>query len=472
MSKQMIDFDKFVNYSQLFNPLVGGAEKEADTLRKEILTTDNTENYYEITGTKYYVSASGNDCNDGLSAETAFLTASKLDELELKEGDAVLFERGSTFRLTHQIMASDGITYGSYGNGKKPELLGSPKNFAKNTKWLPAVGKNNVWWTSFPYQEAYNIVFEKGKYFGKLKGKGDTWCEEFQFAHDLIAGVLYLYSEKGDPSTVYSDIEVCPSNVAFSIPFDICNVTVDNLCIKYFAGGGVSGGARNNNISVTNCEIGFIGGVLARTLNVRMGNAVGMWAGNIDLCVDHNWIYQTFDTAISPQGRYGLDYKNISFCDNLLEFNGVDFEWFDRAGAEFCGFKCDGNIMRFTSLGWGNRLDDAGIRGIEGCIRAYTVDQTFTNFSFKNNIIDCPGRQIINWLLPLKQLNEIHTENNKVYVNAAYRKVFPNNPAFLIGLHETGSANVNINATNQNELEKIWKYFDTSTSSTVKWYDQ
>lgn len=476
MGGQVIDFDNFVNCAQLFNPHIGGAETDAEKLRREILSTDNTEKYYEITGTKYYISENGNDINDGLSPKTAFRTASKLDEIELNKGDGVLFERNGTFRLKNQITTVEGVTYGSYGTGSKPQILGSPKNYAKEAKWLPAVGKNNVWWTAFPYHEAYNIVFENGKKVGIVKTGKDTWCKEYQYAHDTINGVLYLYSEKGNPSQVYDDIEICPSNAAFEVPFDVSGVTVDNLCIKYFALSGVNCAARNNDINVTNCEIGFIGGILAKSLGVRMGNAVGTWISNINLRVDHNWIYQTYDTAISPQGRDGLEYRHISFCDNLLEYNSVDFEWFDKDNAVFDDFKCNGNIMRFTCLGWGNLGDGVEIRGIEGCIRAVTDKVSFTNFSFKNNIIDCPAKQIINWQLTPEQLSEFEIKNNKLFFNEAYRKIYDDSPILMrLPIPDGFNGNietdkyVRVYAESYEELQNIWKLWNSNQSDEIVW---
>lgn len=461
------------NCASLSNPLKGYADAEADALRKEILNTKNTTEIYKITGQCYYISPNGNNDNDGKTPKTALRTVDGIDGLTLKSGDAILFERNSIFRITRSIAAQEGITYGSYGKGDKPKIYACPENYANRNKWQPS-NKKNVWKTDFGYGEVGSIVFNHGEFVGYLKQGGvDQLNKNMQFYHNKVDGIAYLYCDKGNPGDIYKDIELCPDYTIIQIPKQVHNVTVDNLCLKYSSAFGVDMSYKSDNLTVTNCEIGYIGGEVGPS-GVRQGNAVGGWASAKNMTANHNWIYQTFDTAISPQGQGGaldIDYTNISYCNNLLEYNGVDIEFFDRAGAVFDGFKCDGNIMRFTSLGWGNRLDDAGVRGIEGCIRAFTQDQTFKNFSFKNNIIDCPGRNIINWNLDLHQLNEIKAENNKVYVNATYRKVFPYNPSFLNGLHLTGTPNSGMSATNQTELEAVWKYFDKSSTSIVKWYD-
>jgi len=470
-----------LNDRYVYRELSGFADKEAKALRDEILNTENTEKYYKITGTKYYISdKNGNDCNDGRTPETAFKTTAALDDLALEFGDAVLFERGNTFRLKNQIMACEGVTYGSYGTGSKPKLFGSPKNYAVDTKWYKHYDQENVWWTIFPYHKVWNVVLDEGKYVG-IPQEEDPEKKEGSFHHDTFGGLFFLYSEKGDPSKVYKSIEVCPSNSIFSVPTDFSNVTIDNLCMKYTAGGALSCSARNNNISVTNCEVGYIGGILCEPLKVRMGNAIGTWAGNKNLRVDHNWIYQTFDTAISPQGQYGDPYIDISFCNNLLEYNGIDFEIFDYEGSVFERVRFDNNIMRFTSLGWSNFYNGIQLRGIEGNLRAALHDVKLKDISFKNNIIDCPGRQLFNIAIDVGQLRHFDIRGNKIYYNKKlrdkYKEELPIIIADNIEIPEDSEIKViekkrkSIYANTENELKIVWKLLSGNDDNELYWVD-
>lgn len=65
------------------NPATGYLEPQADELRAKILNSPNTEEIYEIKGTKYYVSANGNDENDGLSPEKAICSIDAIEKLPL-----------------------------------------------------------------------------------------------------------------------------------------------------------------------------------------------------------------------------------------------------------------------------------------------------------------------------------------------------------------------------------------------------
>ena len=47
--------------------------------------------------TFYISSINGNDANDGLSANTPFLTLNKINENEICAGDKILLEKGSEF---------------------------------------------------------------------------------------------------------------------------------------------------------------------------------------------------------------------------------------------------------------------------------------------------------------------------------------------------------------------------------------
>src|SRR5271166_1413965 len=77
----------------------------------------------------FLVSAtSGRDENDGLSPQAPWLSLARVNTAELRPGDTVLFQRGDTWR--GQLVPRSGregspITYGAYGQGERPVLLGS-----------------------------------------------------------------------------------------------------------------------------------------------------------------------------------------------------------------------------------------------------------------------------------------------------------------------------------------------------------
>ncbi|MFD2571558.1 NPCBM/NEW2 domain-containing protein [Spirosoma soli] len=98
--------------------------------------------------TTYYVASSGNDNNNGRSADSPFQTVSKVSSLALQPGDQILFKRGDTFRGTlfiRQSGTSDRpIVIDAYGSGNKPSLSGS----VPVSNWSNVGG--NVWQADCP----------------------------------------------------------------------------------------------------------------------------------------------------------------------------------------------------------------------------------------------------------------------------------------------------------------------------------
>jgi len=86
----------------------------------------------------YYIDATdGDDSDVGTSPGKAWRSLAKVNRATLRPGDCVLFRRGQTWR--GQLVPQSGadgrpVTYGAYGEGDKPLLLGSA-NFSRPDDW-------------------------------------------------------------------------------------------------------------------------------------------------------------------------------------------------------------------------------------------------------------------------------------------------------------------------------------------------
>ena len=457
------------------NPATGYCEEEADALRAKILNAPNTEEIYEIKGTKYYVSEKGDDGNDGLTSETAIKSLDAIEKLNLEKGDAILFERGSIFRFGRPLVLEPGITYGCYGQGMKPALYGSPENYAENDNWQEV--RPNIWKIDFPYEFASGCTIDYGKIQGvqKWDKKLDDMCDNGDYWHDAEQKVFYLYSNQGKPSDVYQDIEIMPTiNITQSRASK--DLVIDNLCIKYASGFGMAFWDIKDNITITNCELGFLGGLWigGQIGYVRFGNAIEFWAGIPDLCfenitVKNNWFYQTYDSALTWQGdQNGTVYKDITYTENLFEYNNADIEFFDRDKSVLDNFVMSDNIMRFTSMGWGSRPNDGAYRGIEGCVRAVTGNgdhgMILKSAYFTNNLLDSPARQTVNWNITPKQRENIHTCGTRLYIKSEYRTLEP----CLQGLQDREDQPYDQRmAVNKQELVEMFPLFEDGAD--IRW---
>ena len=116
--------------------------------------------------TTYYVDATnGNDFNDGLSPETAWKTIGKVNSMDFKPGDTILFKRGEIWR-EQLIIPSSGtegnpITFGAYGEGEKPKITGADIV----TNWI-GPNENGVWKISGNARR-HQVLLEDGQ---KLQG--------------------------------------------------------------------------------------------------------------------------------------------------------------------------------------------------------------------------------------------------------------------------------------------------------------
>lgn len=445
------------------NPLTGtyikgGAETQALKRRKEILNTPNTD--YKVSGTTYYVSPDGNSSNDGLSPEKP---VSNISTLPLSSGDAVLFERGSVFRISEPISCVSGVTYGAYGKGSKPAIYGSPKNYAQKSLWVPSRMKN-VWRLDFPYKEAGGIIFDHGKDAGIKKKSGiNQLVSNGYFYHNEGDGYFYMYCDKGNPGELYKDIEILPSSSIFVIPSYASNVTIDNLSIKYVGVIGINCMYGNSGITVTNCEVAWIGGSRFNS-DTRYGNGIQWWGGGKNNTVENCWVYQIFDTAISPQGESGIDYENFTFKNNLIEYCCCSIEFWDKGSngkkSVFKNFRIKDNIMRTSGYGWGNRSFDDGIRGIEGHIFAETDNNLLAGFDIHilDNIFDTSFWININWAKANNSNGSFEIKGNSVYQTSDQSG---NIDDFRFGSNT-------YKTTDQGSLEVAWKTFD-SQPGEIKW---
>lgn len=96
----------------------------------------------------YYVSNAGSDEYDGETPETAWRTLGRVNGASLVPGDAVQFRRGDCWRGQLRPRSGDEtgrVTYGAYGSGAKPLLLGSVR-LNDPEDWVHE--GENIWRTS------------------------------------------------------------------------------------------------------------------------------------------------------------------------------------------------------------------------------------------------------------------------------------------------------------------------------------
>ena len=346
-----------------------GVDAISEQMKKDVLNTPNTEEIYaaKITGQKYYVSEkSGKDTNDGKTPETAIKTIAALNSnIKLAKGDAVLFERGGLYRGS--ITVTQGVVYGAYGEGEKPVISGSKKNYADPDLWketdVEGVYELTEKLTNVGIITLDHDLYDYGNYdalYGHNRIKGRNISDYKGLTSDLhffsCEDTLYFRSDKGNPGERFTSIEIGTKDRIFG--GNGKNNIFDNLHLRN-CGSHAIGLQSSTDITVTNCVIAWVGGALLGNYGettTQYGNAVEIFGTSNRYYVKNNWIYQIYDTAITHQGNQA-SMMNIEYSGNLMEYCHWGIEcWIKKAGANALinGVKTEYNVMRMGGYGWGS----------------------------------------------------------------------------------------------------------------------
>lgn len=378
---------------------------EVDVLTaKRIEEIRSTETTVNVIGTKYYFANDGDDANDGLSPEKPKKTLAAISALNLKSGDGVFFKRGDVFRGS--ISAKNGVTYSAYGDGAKPELYASPQNYAGAENW-EQTSVENVWKLKIPVTNDVGLaVFNNGEAWSekRIKGRSDfvdgkleDLYKDLTLWHDIVAptgvsGYVYLRSDKGNPGERFNSIEL---NVREHIMLVSANdVTIDNICFKYTGAHAISSG-NVSNLTVQNCEFGWIGGSWFRTdILSRYGNAVEIYGACDGYIVDNCYIYQVYDAGVTHQLTKSPStvcvMADIHYTNNVITDTTYPIEYFinqpdSGVSHVISGCEISGNIIRNTGFGFGDqRPDNTQSAGI----KSWNTYNAAEDYVINNNIFD------------------------------------------------------------------------------------
>lgn len=407
----------------------------------EIRATPNTSISSSSWNTRY-VSAAGNDSNNGQTPEYPWKTIDKVNTAGWGV-QYVCFRRGDVFRGS--VNAKSGVTYTAYGDESKPKpcIYVSPKNGADPGKWS-TTNAPNVWCYKAGTDDIGTIVFDGGRahaikivaerhtnatdtieftqlYTGEpFTNSYKDLAHDLHFWHDYTLstrfkkyargdGTLYLYSEQ-NPGRRFKSIEFCPNQCAFNVDVNN-NVTIDNLCIKYVGKHAIGAGSDTNptpvkNLKVTNCEFGWIGGTIQdeyskkRNYPVRYGNAVEIYGGCDGFVVSNCYIYQVYDAGITQQFDLNdnvtqMDQKNIRYVDNVIEDCNYSIEYWlmlnnqpTNNTSHIENFLIADNIMWDAGCGF---CEQRPITNESAHIKSWTSPKInrAKNFVIRDNVLAC-----------------------------------------------------------------------------------
>ena len=163
-----------------------------------------------------------------------------------------------------------------------------------------------------------------------------------------------------------------------------------------------------NNMTVTNCEIAYIGGaIMSYDTNgraSRLGNGIEIYGSAKGFTVHNNYIRQCYDAGATHQyssgGTENISMNDIVYSDNIIEDCIYSIEYFNGVSENDASIR-DGrniairnNILRRAGYGWGNQRPDANVCAH---IKSWTHNNECDpgTFVIENNIFDRSSSKLV-----------------------------------------------------------------------------
>ncbi len=296
----------------------------------------------------FYVSNDGDDSASGTTPATAWKTIAHVNGLTtLAPGDAVLFERGGTWRETLVVPASgddtNDITFGNYvGNHgtAKPKILGS----VQVAGWTETSPNSHVWQSTNTFQDPStqpaiaDIFFDAaGAVTWGMYESAGTSALKAEYQWTWSGGSIYVYGAS-DPGKKYTAVEV-PQN---KYGFDLNNeqhLHFDGIDVSYtrWSGYGYNNSKFSQNerfgLTIENAEISYLGSYMAVNgiTDISIGDVgYGTELAYTNMIVRNNKIHDC--------GRRGLSfhlYGNGFTAKNILIEGNEFFDGSHTTGPDF-----------------------------------------------------------------------------------------------------------------------------------------
>jgi hypothetical protein len=323
--------------------------------------------------TDYYLSAAGNDSNDG-TLTSPWATLTRLNTAfagGVGLNNRVFLRRGDTFhgllRTPSTINpANPGwLKIGAYGTGSAPVISGY-KILNTASGWVQEDA--DTW--KVDYSAANHGVTYTG--YNSAQGDGDVGflkVDEVLYGAKKasLASLTQQWDFYSTGTTLYVRSSAKPTTLAADVRCTVdgdgwigrSGVELRNLAILGHGACGVRapGEGQSTRIRIIGCEIGEVGGsYLSGT--TRYGNGINVWNNSADVHCEHNVLRDCYDTAWSIQG--GADgapstFTNITWRRNLVYRNAQSEEYWRRpTGPGFINCVSEYNTNLFAGYGWGS----------------------------------------------------------------------------------------------------------------------
>jgi len=311
--------------------------------RYNAITGEGLNTTAALVSTIYFVSPTGNDNNNGLSASTPWKTIAKVNATSFAPGDLVLFEGGKTFDGMLYITSSGTngkhIKFASYGTGKATINGGSGTGvFVYNASYITM--------DSLVVKGGWNAATQSGNdsygifYYTDLAGGvklGDAVINRSEVKGFAKSGIVFLSWPADGSQSGYNKITVVGNSVHDN---GACGISTL----------GPSGTAGSTAYAFSNVYMAYNSvynnlGVKANTgghsgNGILIGDAA---SGTLEYNVAYNNGWYNTATSGGPAAIWCYDSRNLVFQYNEAHHNGTG-----TGTPDGDGFDLDGGAVNCT----------------------------------------------------------------------------------------------------------------------------
>lgn len=308
------------------------------------------------TGTKYYVSASGNDANDGKSPDTPLKTLAKASSLALNPGDGLFFKRGDVWSGEQLVIRSSGtrenpVYVSAYGEGEKPQFTRAGMDMI----CFSTVNAAGIVISSFRFSESYGgleVRFDENEP-GKAMGR------EYVVIEDIVAENM---------TGLNNSDEYQYNHTSFGLLIRSRNTSEETVMLRSLA-------VRNCTFYNCNVGMGFVshigykfdhGNDVGEIENFLIENIVAELCGQWGMHFSHgrNGIIRYVTTKYTGQNANSFGscaFLTTRMINVLIENLLIDGHYRNPSQAyDGCGYDFEAGCVNVT-------LRDSVIRNIDGC---------------------------------------------------------------------------------------------------------
>jgi hypothetical protein len=294
--------------------------------------------------TTYYVSASGNDANNGTSEATPWQTLRKAETTLFNSGDKILFKRGDTWNFDNEVSYFDGfdangsgtsgnyVEYGAYGTGARPIFTDKQSVPGWNTSGNWVNRGSNRWAIYISGLQTLSANYRCRLWINSVEQPLVDPLSTFPTAVTstrtwaMSTDSLYVYSTS-NPATAFSSME--KSNGTKKQGFKINNlnyVKVSNIDMRATATNNfVVAGCTN--IIIDSCNAGYDGTFSPIAISESSIGVLSNCVINSNYKIDNQFTfnYGPEDGFSIDEGTDGWDIYNDSIINMTHSGFGFDY---------------------------------------------------------------------------------------------------------------------------------------------------